>query len=244
MAKELPLGYKIGKLTVIGLSVEHISWCFSKRLKRKAKYISYKQRCHCECGNEIDVFVGNLLKGNTKSCGCIRSIQARINGARSAGGAPKDRPDRLASRRVGGLSKTSEYKIWLGMRRRCSNPKDSAYERYGGRGITVCDEWMTSFKPFYEHIGQRPTPKHSVDRIDNNLGYMPGNVRWATAKEQQQNTRPRNEFMMTIDGETKTVREWSAISGVKRTTLLYRFKKGVVPPLLFSLSKITISDPD
>lgn len=84
-----------------------------------------------------------------------------------------------------------EYSSWQGMLARCHNPKSPRYSDYGGRGIAVCDEWRESFAAFFEHVGPKPTPAHSVDRIDNESGYLPGNVRWASPTEQAGNRRPR-----------------------------------------------------
>ncbi|HXI41511.1 MAG TPA: hypothetical protein VNH83_16125, partial [Bryobacteraceae bacterium] len=84
-----------------------------------------------------------------------------------------------------------EHKIWKDMIKRCENQNNRAYVDYGGRGITVCPEWRSSFQAFYEHIGPRPAPDLSVDRIDNDRGYEPGNVRWATRTEQANNKRKR-----------------------------------------------------
>lgn len=87
------------------------------------------------------------------------------------------------------MANTPEYGAWCQMKHRCTNPKSQAWHNYGGRGITVCDEWQKSFTAFFEHIGARPGRGWSVDRIDNNGNYEPGNVRWATAKMQANNSR-------------------------------------------------------
>src|SRR5688572_5961440 len=90
-----------------------------------------------------------------------------------------------------GVPRTPEYHSWVSMKTRCYNPNCNRYERYGGRGIVVCERWRTSFVNFLADLGLRPSPKHSLDRIDSNGNYEPGNVRWATDAEQQNNRNPR-----------------------------------------------------
>lgn len=105
----------------------------------------------------------------------------------------------------------AEYQAWIDMRRRCYNPKNAAYEWYGGRGITVCNDWQSSFAAFFEHIGPRPSADHSLDRIDVNLGYAPGNVRWATRKDQNNNRS--NSRKMEYGGRVLTVAEVAEMIG-------------------------------
>jgi hypothetical protein len=95
------------------------------------------------------------------------------------------------------MYKLSEYKIWNGIKTRCTKKNASEYGRYGGRGIKICDEWLDNFDAFFNHLGPRPSKQHSVDRIDNDKGYEPGNVRWATRTEQQRN---RQDSTYVTDG--------------------------------------------
>lgn len=106
-----------------------------------------------------------------------------------------------------GLRYTPEYTAWDHMKRRCYNPKTNNYSAYGGRGIKVCEEWLSSFESFYNDMGKKPSSKHSLDRIDNDGNYEPKNCWWATAVEQTRNTR-RNVYLL-FNGESKTISEWS-----------------------------------
>lgn len=114
------------------------------------------------------------------------------------------------------------YRTWSGMIQRCKNPNEPAFNRYGGRGITVCDDWL-NFEGFLADMGERPKGK-SLDRIDNNGGYCPENCRWATRKEQSNNTRTNRRI--TYKGKTKTLAEWSRCTGIKPSTLRTRLWRG------------------
>lgn len=122
------------------------------------------------------------------------------------------------------MNKTPEHRAWVGMKQRCTNPKKRDFKHYGGRGITVCSEWLASFMAFYAHIGPRPSDKHSLDRIDVNRGYEPGNVRWVTHQQQVENTRVVR--LVTINGETRTVSAWERLMGLSRGQVRMREKSG------------------
>lgn len=117
-----------------------------------------------------------------------------------------------------------EYTAWAGMKSRCSDPNSSRYPYYGGRGIKVCDRWRDSFAAFLVDVGPRPSPDHSLDRMDPNGNYEPGAVRWATRKEQQRNRR--NNRFLTIFGQRRTLAEWAEIGGLHPYTLLSRINAG------------------
>lgn len=127
------------------------------------------------------------------------------------------------------MSKTRLFQRWNNMIRRCHDPQNNAYHNYGGRGITVCDRWRENFANFYADMGDPPTEKHSLERINNDLGYSPENCRWATPREQSRNTRT-NHFLMW-NGETKTIVDWSedsriAALGIDNLLIANRLKLG------------------
>lgn len=119
--------------------------------------------------------------------------------------------------------RSPEYTAWNFMIGRCYRPRNHRYAWYGGRGIRVCDRWRTSFEAFLADVGPRPTPRHSLDRIDNDGDYEPGNVRWATSFEQSRNRR--NVKLYTHDGETLTLSEWADRVGLPYSTLKQRVSR-------------------
>lgn len=125
---------------------------------------------------------------------------------------------RYCSRKCGATthneSRSQEYRIWWSMLKRCELPSDSGYQKYGARGVTVCDEWH-SFDRFLSDMGRRPSPNHSIDRIDGGRGYEKSNCRWATRREQQNNIKSNRH--LTVNGETHTVSEWARITGLGKT---------------------------
>jgi hypothetical protein len=117
-----------------------------------------------------------------------------------------------------------EYAAWLAIRTRCFNIKTLSYKYYGARGITMCESWRDSFIAFYKDMGKRPSKEHSIERIDNNGNYEPGNCKWATPNEQSNNRR--NNTYATIKGQTKRVSEWCEIFGIRYNTVTNRIFRG------------------
>lgn len=181
-------GQRFGLLTAICIDTKYVS---------PGKYRGYKWICKCDCGNIRSSFLVNLLRGKTKSCGCRQG--GYDNGTH-------------------GLRHLRLYTSWHSMIRRCEKSDAPCYERYGGRGIIVCESWH-NIKSFYEDMGERPL-NTSLDRIDNEKGYYKENCRWATSSEQANNTS--RSRLISYGGQTKTIAEWSDIVGIKVDTLYGR----------------------
>ncbi len=130
----------------------------------------------------------------------------------------------LTKHRGVALEFTPEYKAWAQMKSRCLNERDKSYARYGGRGITITSHWQNSFHNFLCDLGYRPTPQHSLDRINNDSGYCKDNCRWATKKQQSRNTK--NNRRVTLGSETCTVAEWVERIGLRRQTFQERIRLG------------------
>lgn len=184
------------------------------RLTVLSLYEQYpKQRwlCRCECGNERVVYRSNLLAKNIMiSCGCyIREIST-----------------------THGLSRHPLFRIWADMRKRCFNENCKAFKNYGGRGITICDQW-SDFKQFYDwSLSNGYEENLTIDRIENDRNYSPDNCRWVSRLVQQNNTR-RNVFI-EIEGETKSISAWARTCGLGEATIRYRFHSGITGRNLLS----------
>jgi hypothetical protein len=157
-------GYRFSRLVVVGLQA-------------KGSHGSLWS-CACDCGSLIVTEGSHLRSGHTKSCGCLRRCVASFSNLRHGD-----------SHRG---SITSEYRAWKGAKARCFNRKSPDFQAWGGRGITMCQRWKSNFSNFLSDMGRKPSPAHSLDRIDNDGDYEPGNCRWATPKQQSNNSRPRS----------------------------------------------------
>ena len=165
--------------------------------------------CNCPLKKRIEVTLARLVSGNTRSCGCLTKERLRRT------------PTNVKHRKA----KSDEYKIWSGIKKRCYNVNSKAYFRYGGAGIVMCEEWKNSFRAFFRDVGPRPSKKHSIDRYPNQKGnYEPGNVRWATAKQQCRNRSSNQVF--EIDGVSRTLAEWCEIANVGIYRVMARLKLG------------------
>jgi hypothetical protein len=191
-------GLRIGRLTVVARA-------------QNGEHGRARWFCRCDCGGETIQYGKNLRKQIVRSCGCLRRETSTAIGRRS--------------RKHGhAILETPEYRALRNAVDRCSNPRHREYHRYGGRGIEVCPEWRADFAAFLANIGPRPSAAHSLDRIDNDGHYEPGNVRWATRREQSNNIR--SNHIVRVDGMDKTLAEAIRSSGLKSSTVRARIRNG------------------
>lgn len=163
-----------------------------------------KVLCRCDCSSEIFVRCLSLAHDNTKSCGCLKR---EATSARS---------------RTHGLSKSPTYFTYLNMVNRCMDPENKKFADYGGRGIQVCAPWLASFEFFLADMGIRPKGT-TIDRKNTDGNYEPGNCRWATWKEQQNNKRSNR--IIEFRGQQRNLAEWAEITGLSHSVIHYRLKR-------------------
>ena len=201
MSRRLDLtGQRYGKLTVLQEAEAIIS---GQGGNKTTAWL-----CRCDCGKNKIVATAYLRSGSTRSCGCLKKKQTY--------------------RHNYGAKKNPYYKTWSQMKKRCYCPTDIHYPRYGARGIRVADVWKKDFWVFYDYVSQLPhfgETGYTLDRIDNNGNYEPGNVRWASSKQQARNRS--NNILIEAFGKTQTCAEWAEETGINYYTLHSRifFKK-------------------
>lgn len=189
-------GQRFGRLVVLGPVRQNARRCVV-------------WRCRCDCGEYTEATSSSLRSGHTSSCGCLRLERS------------------LAAVKTHGMTETRLYYSWTAILARCFRPGAKGYPDYGGRGITVCDEWRQDFQAFHDYVTRLPNYRSegaTLDRIDNDGNYEPGNVRWAERRVQARNTR-RN-VMLTHDGRTQCMSDWADELGIHRETLRRRFALG------------------
>lgn len=193
-------GQRFGRLTVLSL-------------RNRASRVPLRRTtwtCQCDCGTVVDVEAGKLASGHTQSCGCYmreRASQANLRHGQSS--------------HPNGGNATKEYNTWMLMLRRCHKVGSQDYAQYGGRGITVCERWHT-FDLFFSDMGAAPSPSHSIERLDNERGYEPGNCKWATPKEQRRNQR--RAVLIEFAGKSQTPMEWATETGISHKRIHARMK--------------------
>ena len=175
------------------------------------KFKHLKVWCRCECGKEFEANSYMVRSGKRTSCGCLAS--KHLSEARTRHGQA--------------ANETPEYRAWGGMLARCRSKSGVVFSRYGARGIRVCKEWEESFESFFAYIGPRPSPDHSLDRINNDGNYEPGNVRWATKKQQARNKRLTR--IIEIDGEKLPLADFADRYGLPRWKVVQRIDRGWEP---------------
>lgn len=178
--------------------------------------------CICDCGNGCSVNANNLRRGKQNSCGCMKRELA------------------AARHYKHGMTKSREHESWMHAKQRCINPKNAAWNNYGGRGITMCESWTDSFEQFFRDMGQCPEG-HTLDRIDNNGNYEPSNCRWASRATQNRNRR--DTTMITHDGTTLSISDWADRTGLPHSMLRYRYEHGLAP-LFERTRRLTPSERD
>jgi hypothetical protein len=188
------LGEKFGRLTVLGPALD------------KPGDLDHRPRvtCLCDCGSEIETQARHVLSGHTNSCGCLKRKEALSHG----------------HCKHGAMSRT--YRAWSDMRTRCRNPKNEEFKNYGGRGIIVCERWAV-FENFLTDMDEVP-PGLTIERTDNNGNYQPGNCRWASNQEQQNNKR--NNRRIEFRGEVFTIAQWAKRLGLPDSSLRKRLGRG------------------
>lgn len=204
--KDSTEGRVFGKWTIlqeVAVRERPVTWASGHRTER-ARFLL----CRCQCGATLEVNRKNVLSGLSTNCGCVR--RQKLSDKATHGEA---RPGRT----------TAEYKIWRGILARCYMPSASGFHRYGGRGIKVCDRWH-DYANFLADMGRKPSPRHSVERENNDGDYEPDNCVWALPWVQALNKS--NNHRITLDGVTLTITEWARLRGNTAQRIIARLNSG------------------
>lgn len=187
-------GLRFGRLIVVEFAGRHPKSC-------KALW-----QCLCDCGTRCIIRNDHLTGGRIASCGCWRrEFSSQLN-------------------RTHGMTGIPEHRVWRAMIQRCCNPNSAFYKNYGGRGINVCKQWKESFAAFYQDLGPKPFPSHTLERVDNSQGYEPGNTIWATKIQNARNTR-KNVYLV-YKGQRDCIAAWSERTGISSTAIRHRLERG------------------
>lgn len=204
--KEYTFGEKVGSLIFLQEDFTE------KELTGRQRY--RKALFQCDCGQKILTRISGVVAGKVNSCGCVKrnKLLRRIT--------------------KHGMSNTPEYLVWDSIKGRCFCKSSRFYCNYGGRGITMCEEWRNNFIKFYEYMGKKPSEKHSIERIDVNGNYEPGNCRWATRFEQDRNKR--NSVFIEYNGQKKVITDWAVEYNLHAITIRGRLRRGMTPEEAFT----------
>lgn len=196
---EIAVGRKFNRLRVVRKITP---------VRCRSDRVHFTWECVCRCGKTKEVRGNHLLKGLVQSCGCLQKETMARNGKGT---------------RTHGKTGSVEHRAWIAIKQRCCDQNSESWNNYGGRGIKICDRWM-SFDNFIKDMGMRPSPKHSINRKDNNGDYTPCNCEWAVAKVQQRNKRTNR--LITYKGVTRCIAEWAEVTGLHKVTIKLRLDRG------------------
>jgi hypothetical protein len=185
--------------------VDHTDKPFHDLIAESYDEASRKWRCRCVCGGITYVLANNLVRHNTRSCGCLRGrFNRRVLRKHGAAGTPT-------------------YHVWVNIKTRCQNEKNPNFAKYGAKGVTLCKRWQ-KFENFLADMGERPSPDHTIERRENKKGYTPDNCCWIPKGEQARNKTTNHRI--TVNGTTKLLTEWAKALDCPHTTLLTRLRNG------------------